>query len=74
MLEAGSSLGFALDHMLATKVFRAGKVTGRYDTEQSDSANLIDSLKELWSEQKFEAPPSASLKLLENELKKKSNI
>jgi len=74
MLESGSKLGVALDHILATKVFRAGKVTGRYDTEQSGITNLIESLKEFWNEHDLGAPPSASLKLLENELKKKSNI
>ncbi len=73
MLECGSDLGFALDHMLATKVLRAGKATGRYDTEAEDISNLIDALKDFWKDQKFIKAPTACLKLLENELKKKSN-
>ncbi|MFT6506928.1 MAG: hypothetical protein ACJAUK_001017 [Colwellia polaris] len=74
MLECGSDLGFALDHMLATKVLRAGKATGRYDTEHEDISNLIDALEEFWSSQSFESKPEACLKLLKNELKKKSSV
>lgn len=74
MLECGSDLGFALDHMLATKVLRAGKATGRYDTEHDDVSNLIDSLNEFWRTQGFKSKPAASLKLLNNELKKKSSL
>tara|TARA_R110001583_G_scaffold124593_1_gene276009 strand:+ start:37328 stop:39745 length:2418 start_codon:yes stop_codon:yes gene_type:complete len=74
MIECGNDLGFALDHMLATKVFRAGKVTGRYDTDPKDIVNLIDLLKEFWSEQSLKSQPTACLKLLNTELKKKSNI
>lgn len=74
LLETGSDLGFAVDHILATKVLRAGKATGRYDTEQSDISDLIDYLKAFWSEQGFEAAPDASLKLLNSERKKKSDI
>ena len=72
MLECGSDLGFALDHMLATKVLRAGKATGRYDTEAEDISNLIDALKDFWKDQMFKTAPTACLKLLENELKKQS--
>jgi hypothetical protein len=74
MLECGSDVGFALDHMLATKVLRAGKATGRYDTEHEDISNLIDALDELWASQNFTSKPEACMKLLKNELKKKSNI
>ncbi|MDO6718687.1 AAA family ATPase [Psychrosphaera sp. 1_MG-2023] len=74
MLECGSDLGFALDHMLATKVLRAGKATGRYDTEHEDISNLIDALNEFWRTQGFNSKPEASLKLLNNELKKKSSL
>jgi MoxR-like ATPase len=75
MLECGSDVGFALDHMLATKVLRAGKATGRYDTKHEDISNLIDALDDFWASQNFQSKPEACLKLLKNELKKaKSNI
>ncbi|MBH0017845.1 AAA family ATPase [Pseudoalteromonas sp. NGC95] len=74
MLECGSDLGFALDHMLSTKVLRAGKATGRYDTEHEDILSLIDALNDFWRTQGFNSKPEASLKLLNNELKKKSSL
>lgn len=33
---AGGSFETAIDHLLATRIFRAGKVTGRYDTNKND--------------------------------------
>ncbi|MEZ8022145.1 AAA family ATPase [Vibrio sp. 1F255] len=74
LLETGSDLGFAVDHILATKVLRSGKATGRYDTDRTEISNLIDHLKEFWKEQKFNTGPTASLRLLEAELKIKSEI
>ena len=74
MLECGSELDFALDHMLATKVLRAGKATGRYDTEREDISNLIDALIDFWELQKFDTQPDACLNLLERDLNKKSSL
>ena len=39
-----------------------------------DISNLIDALEEFWSSQSFESKPEACLKLLKNELKKKSSV
>ena len=74
VLESGGDLGFALDHVLATKILRGGKATGRYDTESSDISELIDCLDSFWKDQGFKTKPSASKRLLEAELKKKSDI
>lgn len=74
MLECGSDLGFAVDHLLATKVFRAGKATGRYDTQRSDIEDLQGYLNAFWKEQRLGNTPKACLYLLEQELKKKSDF
>jgi len=73
ILECGGDLGFAVDHLLATKVLRKGKVTDRYDTKRSDIEDLRDYLEQFWKEQKFKSKPKACLHLLEQDLKKKSN-
>ncbi|GHF02018.1 AAA family ATPase [Thalassotalea profundi] len=74
MLECGSDLGFALDHMLATKVFRAGKVVGRYDINKENISNLVDALNGFWESQGFKSKPEASKKLLDIAKKTASNV
>lgn len=48
---AGGSFETAIDHMLSTRVFRAGKVTGRYDTKKEDliaiEKALLSTLREI---------------------------
>ena len=73
MLECGSNIGIALDHMLATKVLREGKATGRYDTDGENIDNLIEALENFWENcTSLKGKPEACLKLLNQELKKKS--
>ena len=73
MLECGSNIGIALDHMLATKVLREGKATGRYDTDGENIDNLIEALESFWENcTSLKGKPEACLKLLNQELKKKS--
>jgi hypothetical protein len=73
ILECGGDLGFAVDHLIATKVLRKGKVTDRYDTKRSDIEDLKDYIEQFWKEQKFRSKPIACFTLLEQDLKKKSN-
>ncbi len=71
MIACGSTLGFAVDHLLATKVLRAGKATARYDTQREDVELLIESLKEFWQTNKLNDEPEVCLSLLKKELKTK---
>lgn len=71
MLECSSDLGFAVDHILATKVLRAGKATGRYDTSPEKIKSLIEELNDFWCTQaSFKSKPTACLELLEKDLKR----
>ncbi len=45
----GGSFELALDHLLATRMFRAGKVTGRYDIKKDDLLSVRTALKKLFS-------------------------
>jgi len=73
MMASGGSAEDALDHLLATKVLRHGKATGRYDTEREDIESLSNAITDLWSELNFSKPPAASQKLLRDELKRKTS-
>lgn len=41
---AGGSFATALDHLLASRIFRAGKVTGRYDIKKDDLEAIAEAL------------------------------
>lgn len=73
MIASGGAAEDALDHLLATKVFRHGKATGRYDTEREDIESLSNAIAELWTVLEFSKPPAASQKLLSDELKRKAS-
>lgn len=73
MMASGGSAGDALDHLLATKVLRHGKATGRYDTEREDIESLSNAVTDLWDDLNFSKPPAASEKLLRDELQRKTS-
>lgn len=73
MLASGATKGEALDHLLATKVLRTGKATGRYDTESGDIEKLLRELKALWGDLGIKDDPVASAKLLSDELRRKGS-
>lgn len=45
---AGGPMPAALDHLLASRVFRSGKVTGRYDTSRSNLEAVQKALLQTW--------------------------
>lgn len=47
--EAGGSFEEGLDHLLASKVFRDGKVTGRFDTVLKDLDDVETALNKTWT-------------------------
>ena len=71
MLAAGASRGDALDHLLASRVMRQGKVTGRFDVSPEAVRGLMASLEAFWSRSGLEGLPVASLELLEKDIKRK---
>lgn len=73
LIATGGRADQAMDHLLATKVLRHGKATGRYDTEREDIEELKRQLDALWKDCGFKADPTACHKLLENEIRRKSS-
>jgi len=64
MLAAGATKGDALDHLLATRVMRQGKVTGRFDVTGDSVRKLMGALDTFWNQAKLESLPEKSLYLL----------
>lgn len=71
MLATGATKGQALDHLLASKVMRKGKVTERYDIDIEAIEQLKVSVEEFWKDHKFSGEPTKTLELLNSDLKLK---
>lgn len=67
---AGGSYELAIDHLLATRVFRAGKVTGRYDTDKDDLAAVQKALKKTLAGVFPNFEPSRCITAIEKDLKR----
>ena len=65
--ESGGSSEEGLDHLLATKLFRSGKVTGRFDISLSDLDNVSEALTQIWKELKLKGEPSQTLACIEKD-------
>lgn len=65
VLECGGTDALALDHMLASRMFRDGKVTGRHDKRADDLRRVQEALNTLWKEGKLVGAPNSSLQAIE---------
>ena len=61
----------ALDHLLATRIFRRGKVTGRYDVSIDDLAAVEQALSNIWKG--WNSVPKHSYELLKNDRMRKEH-
>jgi hypothetical protein len=68
-MAAGGCKEDALDHLLASRVFRRGKVTGRYDATIDDLAAIEQALTTVWKGWKSE--PRRSMALLAEDRRRK---
>ena len=71
MMSSGATSGEALDHLLASRIMRQGKVTGRFDVSADSVRKLMDSLEAFWNHSSLESVPVTSLELLEKDIKRK---
>ncbi|SIR51248.1 AAA family ATPase [Pseudacidovorax sp. RU35E] len=70
VLECGGTPALALDHMLATRMFRDGKVTGRHNKSADDLREVQDALEQLWHEAGLGDSPASCLKALEKDIQR----
>lgn len=68
-MAAGGRKEDALDHLLASRVFRRGKVTGRYDATIDDLTAIEQALSTVWKGWKSE--PRRSIDLLAEDRRRK---
>lgn len=75
-IAMGGSASEALDHLFATKLFRKGKVTGRYDTRADKIELIANCLEEIWLDFGFnDMKPEVSLALLNDDIERlKGNL
>lgn len=67
---AGGSFEMALDHLLATRMFRAGKVTGRYDVGVEDLRAVERALVDTWTGMSRAGDPEHCLQAIEKDIKR----
>ncbi|WP_064604470.1 AAA family ATPase [Photobacterium sp. J15] len=68
---SGGTIEEGLDHLLATKIFRQGKVTGRFDISGTDLDAVSNALKATWKDKlKLEGEPIYSLSVIEKDRKR----
>lgn len=70
MLACGASSGEALDHLLATRIMRPGKVTGRYNVSAETLRNLKGALEDFWISADLAGDPRKSMELLEADIRR----
>lgn len=68
-MAAGGRKEDALDHLLASRVFRRGKVTGRYDATIDDLTAIEQTLATVWKDWRSE--PRRSMALLADDRRRK---
>jgi hypothetical protein len=71
VIAAGGSLGEGMDHLLATRLFRAGKVTERFDVGLETLRDLEAALVEAWPRVDSKNDPATSLDRLAREIRRK---
>ena len=70
VMEAGGSDDLALDHLLASRMFREGKVTGRYDVKPEDLLQVQDALLKLWKDCGLEKKPTRCLQAIQRDVQR----
>ncbi|MBI0471273.1 AAA family ATPase [Pectobacterium parmentieri] len=73
-IASGANNGRALDHLLATRVMRSGKVTGRYNISLDSLTQLKDALETFWLQANLAGEPTESLALLDTDIRRMSGV
>ncbi|HCG7478646.1 hypothetical protein [Vibrio parahaemolyticus] len=74
VMASGGTSSDALDHLLSVRLFRDGKVTGRYDTRSEHLKKLQNSLHSVWESVSRENVPVYCDEKLNQEIERKGIV
>lgn len=67
VMAGGGTDALALDHLLASRMFRDGKVTGRYDIDHDDLTDVRNELLTLWKDCGLAEQPKRCLRAIDRD-------
>lgn len=70
VLEAGGSEALAVDHLLASRMFRDGKVIGRHDVNADKLHQVEDALRVMWEDCDLTGEPTRCLAALKSDIER----
>ena len=70
VLEVGGSQALAVDHLLASRMFRDGKVIGRHDVNADQLHHVEDALRVMWKDCGLTGEPSRCLTALKCDIER----
>ena len=70
VLDAGGSEALAVDHLLASRMFRDGKVIGRHDVNADKLQQVEDALKQMWEDCELTGEPTRCLAALKSDIER----
>lgn len=70
VLEAGGSEALAVDHLLASRMFRDGKVIGRHDVNADKLYQVEDALRAMWEDCELTGEPTRCLAALKSDIER----
>ena len=70
VLETGGSEALAVDHLLASRMFRDGKVIGRHDVNAEKLHQVEDALRQMWEDCELTGEPTRCLVALKSDIER----
>ena len=70
VLEVGGSEALAVDHLLASRMFRDGKVIGRHDVNADKLHHVEDALRVMWEDCELTGEPARCLAALKSDIER----
>lgn len=69
--EAGGSIEEGVDHLLATKLFRTGKATGRYNINTAVLDKVSEAVNDTWKALKLKGQPTRTINCIQKDRRSK---
>lgn len=70
VLDSGGSDALAVDHLLASRMFRDGKVIGRHDVNADKLHQVEDALRQMWEDCELTGEPTRCMAALKSDIER----